>query len=272
MISASSHVPALLHEQRRAPRAAPTSASAHVAAVVGSEVGDRRRAVEDAAEQVGVGPGPRATVGQRDRRGREPVAAGVAAPPHPHVGQPRAASSAWSRVPQRPQHGSRRPWPHTSTSGGRLADRAGRLEVSAVTSSSRRGQQGRHLGVGDEVVDAGEAVRADAPVVDDAWQAVVVDVAGHDGHHRGARVGGRGLQRLDLADVLRPGERPLDEEQRVERRGAARPGRPPGAASTARTGSPRPASCHRDAHPDLRRSSAVVALDRHRRRQALRRG
>ena len=54
-----------------------------------------------------------------------------------------AATSAWSSVPQRPQHGSRRPWPHTSTSGGASPTTVGQSRRgrsrSASSASSRAG-------------------------------------------------------------------------------------------------------------------------------------
>ena len=93
--------------------------------------------VEHAVEQVGIDVGPRPAVGERDGGGREPMPAGVAAAPHARP-VPRVASSACSSVPHRPQHGSRRPCPHTSTSGGASPTTVGqsRSGRSGVASSA----------------------------------------------------------------------------------------------------------------------------------------
>ena len=73
----------------------------------------------------------------------------------------------------------------------------------------------------DAVVDAHEAMGARPSVVDHAEQAVGLGVVGSrdHGHHPDPRVAGRLGEGRDVADVGRPGQGPLDEEELVERAG-----------------------------------------------------
>ena len=115
------------------------------------------------------------------------------------------------------------------------ADRAREVEVVGRRVLEEPGQERWHLVAGHQVVDAGESVGAEAPVVHDPGEPLVRAGLRHHGHERGAGISGGLGQRLDLGHVRGPRQGPLDEQEGVERAGAAdrihalrrRPGRAP---------------------------------------------
>ena len=136
----------------------------------------------------------------------------------------RAASSTCRSVPHRPQQASRRPCPHTSTSGGDSPTTLGRSRWSAIGSAANVASRSTTLERGTRWSRPSEVVGAGAPAMHDRGPGVVALVRlGQDRHHAHPRGGRRGGQLRDLRHVVRPGQRPLHEEQGVEAgRGADR--------------------------------------------------